>query len=459
MTIQPQQFATQSLSKISRGDDICKILAAAIRGADAGEAIKRHVSYDPDHLLIDNRAYDLNIFKRILVIGAGKASLPMAEAMTEILGNKVTTGLVITKLGYLDPTKYDRQKRIKILEACHPIPDQRNIETSTSLITLISDVHRHDLVILLLSGGGSALLMRPSPGLSLQEIQSTTALLLKSGASIEEINTIRKHLDTLKGGGLAKMLAPATVAALILSDVMGDRLDMIASGPTSADPTTFGEAWAILSKYQLVDQIPPQIRQHISCGMDGKIPETLKPGDPILGKVMNVIVGNNNDALTCSEHVAKELGFTTKIINSSLQGKAAEGGNELCESAKTLFRDPDLSVKPTCLFAGGETTVTVKGGGLGGRNQEFALGAVRALSGPDAMVLISLATDGIDGLTDAAGAVATNETYTRGLQLGLVPEEYLHKNDSYHYFEPLGDLVKTGPTSTNVNDLVFIFSL
>ena len=459
MVIHPQQFRTRSLEEISRGEDICRILAAAIRGADAGEAIKRHVHREPDSLVVDRSYFDLHVYQRILVIGAGKASVPMAKSVCEIVGNRLTSGMLITKDGYRAPLDGQLENKVQVIEGSHPLPEQRNIEATVNLLSLVKGLNSKDLVIFLLSGGASSLLMCPSPGISLHDMQLTTSLLLDCAASISEINTVRKHLDAIKGGGLAKLLAPATVTSLILSDVVGDQVDMIGSGPTIADPTTFTDAWEILNKYQLVDRVPTSVRGHIADGLEGKIPETLKPGDPILKKVTNLIVASNKDALTGAEQAARMAGFSTRILTSSLQGEASASGDHLCEEAMRLLEGPSSISRPACMLAGGETTVSIQGDGLGGRNQELALGAVKCLSGLERMLLVSLATDGGDGPTDAAGAVATSKTYSRSLSIGLNPKDYLRRNDSYHYFEPLGDLIKTGPTFTNVNDLVLIFGL
>lgn len=459
MVIQPQQFKTHSFDKLSRCEDICRILAAAIHGADAGEAIGRHVHREAGFLLVDQCPYDLNDYERILVIGAGKASVPMSTTIIEILGERLTWGMVITKDGYRGPVDARFENKVQVIEGSHPIPEQRNITATVNLISALKDLHRNDLVIFLLSGGASSLLMNPPPGIFLHDVQRTTSILLDSGASIAEINTIRKHIDAIKGGGLAKSLAPATVISLILSDVVGDQVDRIGSGPTAGDPTTFADAWSILEKYQLVDQIPKSIRGHIATGMEGQTPETLKPGDPILEKVTNLIVASNKDALSSAESAARSVGFSTRILTSSLRGEASEAGDQLSMEATHMLAQPKTIRRPACMIAGGETTVSVKGDGLGGRNQELALGAVKCLSGMDQMLLVSLATDGGDGPTDAAGAVTTGATYSRSLSLGLNPQDYLRRNDSYHYFEPLGDLIKTGPTFTNVNDLVLIFGL
>jgi hydroxypyruvate reductase len=459
MIIRPEQLRTNSLLKSYRGNDICKIIAAAINAADAGDAVKNHVYCDAHQLIIDHSTYDLNKFRKVFVIGAGKASVPMARAIYELLGNQGTSIVIVTKQGYLGPNKPFIGDQGKIFEASHPIPDQRNLDASYQLISYIHAIRSDDLVICLFSGGGSSLMIKPSNGISLEHIQEATSILLSCGATIAEINTIRKHLDELKGGGLVKLLYPAQVISLILSDVIGDNLDLIASGPTVADSTTFQDAWAILNKYQIFDRIPPQICAHLLKGMSGKIPETIKPGDPILEKVQNVLVGNNTHSALVAANEAKSIGFNVRVLTTSLQGEASEVGRTISNSAKSVLNSPFFITRPVCLIAGGETTVTIKGTGKGGRNQELALGAVQELSGANQIILASLATDGEDGPTDAAGAVATNLTYTDGMAIGLNPSEYLEGNDAYHYFEPLGNLIKTGPTLTNVNDLVFIFGL
>ncbi len=286
-----------------------------------------------------------------------------------------------------------------------------------------------------------------------------TGLLLSCGANIAEINTIRKHLELLKGGCLAKLIYPATLVTLILSDVVGDGLENIASGPTAADPSTYQDAWQVLAKYQLIERIPSSVRTHLTGGLAGLIPETIKPGDPSLALVNNVIVGSNPQAAIAAQHSAAQLGFHSRLLTTSLQGEASQVGVSITADAKALFlSSPGLS-RPACLVAGGETTITLHGAGLGGRNQELALSAAESLSGSALILLVSLATDGMDGPTNAAGAVCTNLTYRQGLSLGITPSDYLAGNDSYHYFEQLGDLLITGPTATNVNDLVFFFQL
>ena len=459
MIIKPEQISTYSLIRSSRGGDICKVLAAAINGVEAGAAIKKHVSRDTDYLIIDRNTLDLCKFSHIFIIGAGKASIPMTNAIYELLNENIVSGIVITKDGHHDPEKYNIGTQVEIIEASHPIPDQRNIDAAIKLSWLISKLNCDDLVIFLLSGGGSSLLMKPSPGLSLQDVQETTALLLSCGAPITEINTIRKHIDVFKGGGLAKLLTPATVISLILSDVVDDNIEVIASGPTVADPSTFFDAWVILEKYKILDQVPSRVKSRFSSGIKGDIQETIKPGNPILSKVSNVIVGNNTDAVNSAFNAAEKLGFDSRLLTTTFHGEASQMGSALSDEAKTLLSPPTLFTRPVCMIAGGETTVTLKGTGKGGRNQELALGAVKSLSGSEQWILASLATDGGDGPTDAAGAVTTNETFSRALSMGLDPRDYLRRNDSYRFFESLNDLIITGPTLTNVNDLVLIFKL
>jgi glycerate 2-kinase len=459
MTLQPGQISTYSLLKSIHGGEICNILTTAINGIDAGAAIKRHITRDAASLVIEGIMYDLSTFKRVFVIGAGKACIPMANTIQELLHDQITRGLIITKDKYSNTDRRGNVANIKIIEAGHPLPDKRNLYATFKLLSIISNLNSDDLVIILLSGGGSALLMNPAQGITLPEIQATTEMLLFCGAPINEINTIRKHIDLFKGGGLLKFLAPATVISLILSDVVGDNLEVIASGPTVADPTTYNDAWAILNKYQLLDNIPPKIKSHIYAGVHGDIPETIKPGDPLLSRTTNILIGKNLDVVNIALTKARMYGFNVQILPTPIQGEASQIGNSLSENAKALLAFSSSNTKPACLIAGGETTVTKKGTGKGGRNQELALASVINLSGSDQWVLISLATDGEDGSTDAAGAVTTNETYGRGLVMGLDPTDYLSRNDSYHYFKALNDLIKTGPTMTNVNDLIMIFHL
>ena len=326
------------------------------------------------------------------------------------------------------------------------------------LAELLSGASASDLVICLISGGGSALLASPAPGLTLGDLQSLTSRLLASGADIGEINSLRKHLETLKGGGLARLAAPATLAALVLSDVVGDSLDVIASGPCVPDRTTFQDAYRVLERYAIADDVPMSILARLRAGMRGELSETPKPGDSLFDNVSNLLVGSNRLAANAATEQARREGLNDMLLTTFLQGEARYTGRALGAIARQIAASGQPLERPACLVAGGETTVSLTGGGLGGRNQELALGAVFDLAGLSDIALVTLATDGGDGPTDAAGAVVTGETLERARQLGLSPEDHLRRNDAYHFFEPLGDLLKTGATQTNVNDLAFIFA-
>ncbi len=458
MIIPPEEFATSSLRASPLGKDICQILSVAIQSADPGVCIKNKLSVEKDRLIIGTQEFELTEFERIFVLGVGKAVVPMAEAVVELLGNRISAGLVITKDGYAGFNRVLPDYHIDVIEAGHPVPDQRNLSGTSRLVAMGQDLSTHDLVICLLSGGGSSLLIKPSSGLSLVDIQKTTALLLSCGANITEINTVRKHTEDLKGGGLAKILFPASVITLILSDVIGDSMDMVASGPTVADPTTYSDAWAVLNKYQLLDQVSARLRAHLMGGIEAMISESVKPSDPVLVGVHNHLVGNNTQAALAAVQAACNLGFHPQFITDPIQGEASYVGQTISDRMKAFLATNGIEDHPVCIIAGGETTVTVKGTGKGGRNQELALGAVTSLSGEKQIILVSLATDGGDGPTDAAGAVVTNQTLSIGLAKGLDPTDYLLRNNSYNYFDRLGDLIKIGPTLTNVNDLLFIFT-
>ncbi len=459
MSLLFEQFATSSLRRSPRGDDICQIMAAAINSADAGKAVEEAVSLEGNQLVVAAKPNDLAEYDRIFIIGAGKAASPMLAALHSILKDKLTLAYAITKQGYLDPAHPLSDPKVAIVEASHPVPNHANLKASTKLAGLVHGLNQRDLVICLLSGGGSALLSKPAGRLTLKALQQTTQLLLSCGADIGEINSVRKHLDELKGGGLARLLFPATVISLIISDVVGDQIDRIASGPTAADPTTYQDAWAVLDKYHLKNKIPVIVREYLQAGVQGKRPETAKEDDHVFDRVTNTIIANNAQSVFSAARTAKELGFHSQVITTSLQGEAAQVGKTLAENIKLQVSNFPRASLPACFIAGGETTVTIHGQGSGGRNQELALGAVDALDGIEPLILVSLASDGGDGPTDAAGAVATHQTKAFGFSLGLNPSDFLANNDSYHYFEPLGDLLKTGPTMTNVNDLVLIFAL
>ncbi len=449
----PSRLMTATLRAAPWGESAARILSAALDAADPHQAVARFLHRQANTLTVEGRAYPLDQFRRVYVVGAGKAGLPMAQAAVEILGDRLTAGSVVVKEGYGEQTP--AAGPVAILEAGHPLPDARGLHAAQSIADLLTETQPDDLVIGLISGGGSALLTLPVPGVSLDGLRALTVALLASGATIEEINTLRKRLSQVKGGGLARLAAPAQMVTLILSDVVGDPLDMIASGPTVPNPDTFSDALTLVQKYNLTDHIPPSLYQIWQTQVTREQTEPLAPPPPF-DHVQNVLVGNNAQSAKAALFQAEREGYHPLLLTTTLQGEARLAGRNLAALSRQLAaRGP----RPFCAVAGGETTVTLHGDGLGGRNQELALAAVRPLSGQKNLALLTLATDGGDGPTNAAGAVVTGETLSRAEGMGLDPDDYLARNDSYHFFEALGDLLIPGPTMTNVGDLVVVLSI
>ena len=453
----PSRFLSKTLGSIPQGDTVRKIMAAAIQAVEPASAVRTHLKCTERTLSAGGKRYDLQKIKRIFLIGAGKAGAPMARAAVEVLGPHLYEGIMILKHGC---GPYDGQfpENLRILEARHPIPDRRGLSGTHAILNLLRATTPEDLVICLLSGGASALMTLPAPGITLTDIQRMTDLLLRSGATIHEINTLRKHLDNVKGGGLARAAAPAQVLSLILSDVVGDQLDVIASGPTAVDESTYFQAMQIVKRYELEDRLAPSILNYLKRGINGEIAETLKPVEAAQLRIENIIIGSNRLAIQAALDTASKMGFNTQVLTTTMQGEARQAGQIL----SGILRDVDAGLysisRPACIIAGGETTVTVTGTGFGGRNLELALAAVSGLKDLKNVLLITLATDGGDGPTDAAGAVVSGGTMAQALALGLSPAEYLIHNNSYPFFEAIGDLIKPGQTQTNTNDLVFIFA-
>jgi len=425
------------------------IFRAGIEAVDPERAVRKYVRRKGNRLFVGDRSYALDRFKRILLIGAGKGTAPMAKALEEILGGHLTKGWIIVKYGYGMPLE-----KTHTMEAGHPIPDEAGLKATEVVLDQIRECTEEDLIICAFSGGGSALLPAPSPPINLDQKQETTRLLLDSGATINEINAIRKHLSRSKGGWLAKTADPATLVSLILSDVIGDRLDVIASGPTVPDESTFADCTEIIQRYDLVDRLPETVAEYFRQGAEGMVPETPKVGDPAFSRVQNLIVGNNRGALLAAQEQAISLGYKTMILSSQIEGEAREVaqvfagiGKEICQAGLPIS-------PPACVLAGGEPTVTIQGKGKGGRNQELALACAISIDGWDRIFLLSAGTDGTDGPTDAAGAIVSGVTCRRARQADLNPYSYLLANDSYSFFESLGDLLKTGPTRTNVMDII-----
>jgi glycerate 2-kinase len=432
--------------------DVLNAMDKALDAADAGNAVRRHVRLDRDVLRVDDLRYHPNRFRRIFVIGAGKATAKMAEAIEKLLGDTITGGLVIVPdyLGSLP-----KNDRIRYSPGSHPIPSRKNMEGVADMLYLVKNAGSDDLILTLLSGGASALMNYPIEGVTLDDEKRTTSLLLKSGASIRELNTIRKHISRVKGGRLAKILKPARVLTLIISDVIGDEIDAIGSGPTAPDPTTYSSAKHILTLYGLWSRIPVHVRNVIDKGIRGALPETPKPGDNSFRRVRNVIVGNNRESCRAAAAEMRRAGYDARILSTRLVGEAREVGRIL-GSIMSGIRENETKSRPAALIAGGETTVTVRGRGKGGRNQELALAAALEIEGCKDIVISSFATDGVDGPTDAAGALVDGTTIARGRRRGMDPQDYLDDNNSYSYFSRLGDLIRTGPTGTNVNDIMIL---
>ncbi|MDD5450422.1 MAG: glycerate kinase [Desulfovibrionales bacterium] len=430
-----------------------KIFRSGLSAVDPYKDVHNRLVVKNDMLILGGelqkgREYDLRRFRRVFVLGAGKASVPMAAACEEILQKRISKGIIVTKYGHSGPLKY-----ITIVEAGHPVPDKAGLHAAQDILTLLNGSQTDDLIIFLTSGGCSALLPLPVPPITLSEKKRLTNLLLKSGATIKEINAVRKHISMTKGGGLAKQAHPSTVINLILSDVVGDNLDVIGSGPFVPDSSTFQVAWDVLEKYNLKSRLPESIIKHLRAGLEGKVQETPKPGQPCFRKVYNLIIGSNLAALKAAENKAKSLGLKTLILSSQIQGEAGELAGFYAAIAKEILQSGYPSSTPICILAGGEPTVTVKGKGLGGRNTELALSVAIEIQGVNGISFLSGGTDGTDGPTDAAGAIVSGSTYGKALKKGLKPESYLAHNDSYNFFKKTGGLLITGPTGTNVMDI------
>jgi glycerate-2-kinase len=416
------------------------IFYAALKAVDPYEAVRARKD-----ILADK--FEKGGFRRIYLLGFGKAACPMARAVEEIL--PVDRGIVITKYGHC----YEEFKpeASEVYEAGHPIPDQKGMDATNKLLDMVQNLDSETLIVCLVSGGGSALLTSPLEGITLQEKREATDLLLRAGADIFELNTVRKHISCVKGGRLAQILYPAKVIALILSDVIGDKLDVIASGPTAPDSSSFSDALRVLRKHNLTDELPESIIETLEKGSGGMISECMREGDICSRNVENIIVGCNRIALEAGKSKAGSLGYHREILSSELTGEASEIGGWLVSRAKEIRKA--VPGEKVCIISGGETTVTVRGSGKGGRNTELALSAAMALDGMKGFTFLSAGTDGTDGPTDAAGAIVDGDSIQTARELGMDAREYLQNNDTYTFFRETGDIFVTGPTGTNVMDI------
>jgi len=432
--------------------DAMDILKSAVEAVDPCDAVKRSLKVAGGHLQCDGVDLDLGSFSRIFVIGGGKASGAMAVAVDELLGSRISGGVVNVLKGTGGAYQLGR---VRLNGASHPIPDEDGLEGVRRMLTLLDDSEENDLFIVLISGGGSSLMTCPAESIRLEDIQKVTDLLLRKGATINELNAVRKHLSSVKGGQMAERARPSTVLALILSDVVGDPLDTIASGPTAPDETTFKDAKDVLKRHGLWEEVPVPIRLRLERGVRGEIKETPKPGDRTFDKVHNVVVGSNIIAARAAAERASALGYSSMILSTMVEGEASQVGTALAGVAREVVATGNPLPPPAAVVVGGETTVTVVSSGRGGRNQELALSAALKIEGLP-MVIATLATDGIDGPTEAAGAVVDGSTLKRARSMDLDISRYLADNDSNGFFTALGDALVTGPTGTNVNDLTLI---
>ncbi len=428
-----------------------EIFRAALKAVDPIEAVFRYVKLVDGALQVGGHRFEFKDYDRILVVGAGKAGAPMAKALEDLLGDRISDGVIVVKEGHGLPLQH-----IRIHEAGHPVPDERGIRGAEDVLSLVSAAGERDLVLCVISGGGSALLVAPAEGVTLADKQEVTRLLLACGADIHEINTVRKHLSRAKGGWLARFAHPAAVITLILSDVIGDDLNVIGSGPTVPDSSTFADAEGVFKKYDIWERIPSSVQDRIQLGLKGDIQDTPKSGDLAFQCCYSELVGTNIQALIAASKEAERQGYRPLIFSSSVEGEAREVVKVLTAIAKEVRSSGNPLPPPACILCGGETTVTLQGDGKGGRNQEFALAAALIIEGMENVVVLSGGTDGTDGPTDAAGAIADGTTVTRARAKGFDPLDYLRRNDSYHLLQALGDLVITGPTRTNVMDVYMV---
>lgn len=431
-----------------------QIRTAALRAADPSAGVRRALGADDAVLRVGSSHWPLGSFQRVLGVAVGKAALTMAQAASECLGERLSAGILVSTDQSLSvgrpPAPWHAHP------AGHPLPDERGLHAAQQTASFLQQAGPRDRILALISGGASALLPLPAPGLTLADLQAVSTALLNSGATIAELNAVRKHLERIKGGGMARLAAPAPLSALILSDVVGDTLDVIAGGPTVPDPTTYADAWAVLEKYALLDHTPPAVVRHLQAGLAGRIPETPFPKDPLFAQITHHLIGSNRQAALAACQEAERLGYRSLLLTSKLEGEARRVGRVIAALARSA-RWYDVRQKPSvCLVLGGETTVTVRGSGQGGRNQELALAAAIDLDGIDGAAVMALATDGRDGPTDAAGAIVDGHTMALARGLGLDPAAALNNNDAYPFLEKVGALMFTGPTGANVGDVTVI---
>lgn len=427
------------------------LFTAAVSAVDPTRLLSRIAGIEDGQLLLrsEDQTLALPLPPRVLVIGAGKGAGALAQGLELLLGERLAGGGVIVPHGYAV-----QLRQVRGFFGEHPLPGPGSIAATRQIADLLSQRRPTDLICVCLTGGASSLLVHPAVGLSCEDKAALHHALLSCGATISEVNTVRKHLSHVKGGGLARWAFPNRLVSLLLSDVIGDDVGTIGSGPTAPDPTTFRDAWSVLERYDLLAHIPPTVLAHLRRGLSGQIPETPKPTDSLFVNVHNLVIGSNRTALAAAAVAARRLGFTPHLVTTPVSGDTTEAAENFCALLRHLLR---TAQDPLCVLAGGETTVRVTGPGKGGRNQEFALVAALTLQEEAGWALLSAGTDGIDGPTDAAGAFVDGQTVARARRQGLTPQAFLEKNDSYTFFSALGDLFLPGPTGTNVMDIKIAF--
>ena len=428
--------------------DCDRIFRAGLAAVDPVRSVYRHCRRQGDLLTIDDKTFDLSRFREVVILGAGKAGAPMAAALETLLADRITRGLVVVKYGHVKPLE-----TVELVEAGHPVPDENGLDGAGRVLSVAESADRDTLVIGLLSGGGSALLPLPADGIPLQDKQETTRVLLACGASIHEINTVRKHMSAIKGGQMAAAVCPADLVCLVLSDVVGDDLDIIASGPMVPDRSTFARCMEIVQKYGISDRIPESVMTRLENGAEKKIQETPKPADPLFDRVFHSIVACSRDALDAAAKEAERLGYRPYLLSGAVQGETKDAAMDHMEVARQIQAGRHPVSPPACILSGGETTVTMEIMGKGGRNQEFALKCALEIEGLEHMAVLSAGTDGTDGPTDAAGGLVDPLSVKRAEACGLNAMHHFEAHDAYPLLEAAGDLYKTGPTLTNVMDL------
>ncbi|MBU0993508.1 MAG: glycerate kinase [Proteobacteria bacterium] len=428
--------------------DAIAIFAKGIEAVEPFSTVKNACRTEAGRLVICGKSFNLSRFNRIYMIGFGKATAPMASAMEDLLKEHLTAGIIIVKYGH-----GIHMNRTRIIEAGHPIPDEKGVSGTTDILELARQAGKNDLVICLVSGGGSSLLVHPAAGITLEDKQEISRILIECGATIQEINTIRKHLSAVKGGQLASLVYPATLVTLMMSDVVGDDPGIIASGPTVPDKSTFKDCLDVMGKYNLGNRLPSRVKTHLENGLNGLVNETPASNHEAFKTSWHWVIGNNMTAILSAQKEAERLTYNTVILSSMIEGENRHVAAVHTAIVREIMKTGHPINVPACILSGGETTVTVTGKGKGGRNQEFALACVKNIHDLGQVVILSTGTDGTDGPTDAAGAIVDSHTFSRSRSLCLDPEAYLRNSDSYEFFKKLDDLFITGPTHTNVMDL------